>query len=125
MQRVTVTLDDDLMTDLDRTGRLADTLVVVAAEFGRTPKITRSNAGREHHPDCFSVVFAGGGVKGGQVVGQSDRIAARPATTPITPADFTATLYHLLGIDPAGETHDVANRPIALSRGTPIRELVG
>jgi hypothetical protein len=116
---------DALMTDLDRTGRLADTLVVVAAEFGRTPKITRSNAGREHHPDCFSVVFAGGGVKGGQVVGQSDRIAARPATTPITPADFTATLYHLLGIDPAGETHDVAGRPIALSRGTPIRELVG
>jgi hypothetical protein len=114
-----------LMADLDRTGRLDETLVVVAAEFGRTPRITRSNAGREHHPDCFSVVFAGGGVRGGQVVGQSDRIAARPATTPITPADFTATIYHLLGIDPAGETHDVGGRPILLSRGTPIRELVG
>jgi hypothetical protein len=114
-----------LMTDLDRTGKLDETLVVVAAEFGRTPRITRSNAGREHHPDCFSVVFAGGGVKGGQVVGASDRIAARPATTPITPADFTATIYHLLGIDPAGETHDQGGRPIALSRGTPIRELVG
>ncbi|QDU22160.1 DUF1501 domain-containing protein [Urbifossiella limnaea] len=114
-----------LMTDLDRTGKLDETLVVVAAEFGRTPRITRSNAGREHHPDCFSVVFAGGGVKGGQVVGASDRIAARPATQPITPADFTATIYHLLGIDPAGETHDQGGRPIALSRGTPIRELVG
>jgi hypothetical protein len=113
-----------LMTDLDRTGKLDETLVVVAAEFGRTPRVTRSNAGREHHPDCFSVVFAGGGVKGGQVVGASDRIAARPATTPITPADFTATIYHLLGIDPAGETHDQGGRPIALSRGTPIRELI-
>jgi hypothetical protein len=114
-----------LMTDLDRTGKLDETLVVVAAEFGRTPRITRSNAGREHHPDCFSVVFAGGGVKGGQVVGQSDRIAARPATAPITPADFTATIYHLLGVDPAGETHDQGGRPIQLSRGAPIRELVG
>ncbi len=114
-----------LMTDLDRTGKLDETLVVVAAEFGRTPKITRSNAGREHHPDCFSAVFAGGGIRGGQVVGQSDKIAARPATTPLTPADFTATLYHCLGIDPAGETHDQGGRPIQLSRGTPIRELVG
>lgn len=113
-----------LMTDLDRSGKLDETLVVVAAEFGRTPRITRSNAGREHHPDCFSVVFAGGGVKGGQVVGASDRIAARPATTPITPADFTATIYHLLGVDPAGETHDQGGRPFVLSRGTPIRELV-
>ncbi|MBN9521844.1 DUF1501 domain-containing protein [bacterium] len=114
-----------LMTDLERTGRLDETLVVVAAEFGRTPKITRSNAGREHHPDCFSVVFAGGGVRGGQVVGQSDRIAARPSTPPIPPADFTATMYHLLGIDPGAEAHDQGGRPFVLSRGTPIRELIG
>ncbi|MFO0799115.1 MAG: DUF1501 domain-containing protein [Gemmataceae bacterium] len=114
-----------LMTDLDRTGKLDETLVVVAAEFGRTPRITRSNAGREHHPDCFSVVFAGGGVKGGQVVGASDRIAARPATQPITPADFTATIYHLLGVDPGGEAHDQGGRPFVLSHGTPIREVVG
>lgn len=116
---------DALLTDLDRTGKLDETLVVVASEFGRTPKITRSNAGREHHPDCFSVVFAGGGIRGGQVVGQSDKYAARPATAPLTPADFTATLYHCLGVDPGAELHDQAGRPFTLSRGTPIRELVG
>ncbi|HEX4608624.1 MAG TPA: DUF1501 domain-containing protein [Urbifossiella sp.] len=114
-----------LMTDLERTGKLDETLVVVAAEFGRSPKITRSNAGREHWPDCFSVLFAGGGIRGGQAVGQSDRIAARPATVPITPADFTATIYHCLGIDPSAESHDQGGRPFLLSRGTPIRELVG
>jgi hypothetical protein len=114
-----------LMTDLDRSGKLDETLVVVAAEFGRSPKITRSNAGREHWPDCFSVLFAGGGVTGGQVVGQSDKTAARPATLPITPADFTATIYHCLGINPHTETHDQGNRPFVLSKGTPIRELVG
>ena len=114
-----------LMTDLDRTGKLEETLVVVAAEFGRSPKVTRSNAGREHWPDCFSVLFAGGGITGGQVVGQSDKAAARPATLPITPADFTATIYHCLGIDPHAETHDQGNRPFVLSKGNPIRELVG
>ena len=114
-----------LMTDLEKTGKLDETLVVVAAEFGRSPKITRSNAGREHWPDCYSVLFAGGGIKGGQVYGQSDKNAAYPATLPTTPADFTATLYHCLGIDPAGETHDQGNRPIALSKGTPIAALVG
>src|SRR5207237_2361995 len=111
-----------LMTDLEQTGKLDETLVVVAAEFGRSPRITRSNGGREHWPDCFSVLFAGGGIRGGQVVGQSDRTAARPATLPVSPADFTATIYHCLGIDPHTETHDQGNRPFVLSKGTPIRE---
>jgi hypothetical protein len=114
-----------LMTDLDKSGQLDETLVVVAAEFGRSPKITRSNAGREHWPDCYSVLFAGGGIKGGQVYGQSDKNAAYPATNPTTPADFTATIYHCLGIDPSGETHDQMERPIALSKGAPIGPLVG
>ncbi|OWK43332.1 DUF1501 domain-containing protein [Fimbriiglobus ruber] len=114
-----------LMTDLEKTGKLDETLVVVAAEFGRSPKVTRSNAGREHWPDCYSVLFAGGGIRGGQVYGQSDKNAAYPATNPTTPADFTATIYHCLGIDPAGETHDQVGRPIALSKGTPIAPLVG
>jgi hypothetical protein len=116
---------DALMTDLDRTGRLDETLVVVAAEFGRSPRITRSNSGREHWPDCYSVLLAGGGIRGGQVVGRSDRIAAYPATAPTSPADFTATIYHCLGIDPHAETHDQTGRPFALSHGTPIAELVG
>lgn len=114
-----------LMTDLDKSGQLDETLVVVAAEFGRSPKITRSNAGREHWPDCYSVLFAGGGIKGGQVYGQSDKNAAYPAVNPVTPADFTATIYHCLGIDPSGETHDQMDRPIALSKGSPISALVG
>jgi len=116
---------DALMTDLDRTGKLDETLVVVAAEFGRSPRITRSNSGREHWPDCYSVLFAGGGITGGQVVGRSDRHAAYPLTSPMSPADFTATIYHCLGIDPHAETHDHTGRPFRLSPGTPIAELVG
>lgn len=115
---------DALMTDLERTGRLEETLVVVAAEFGRSPKITRSNSGREHWPECYSVLFAGAGIRGGQVVGRSDRYAAFPAASPMTPAEFTATIYHCLGIDPHAETHDQAGRPFILSRGNPIAELV-
>ncbi|HUR53409.1 MAG TPA: DUF1501 domain-containing protein, partial [Gemmataceae bacterium] len=114
-----------LMTDLDKTGKLDETLVVVAAEFGRSPKITRSNAGREHWPECFSVLFAGGGIKGGQVYGKSDKIAGRPETNPTTPAEFTATIYHCLGIDPHAETHDVGGRPLILSKGDPVKALVG
>jgi hypothetical protein len=114
-----------LMTDLTDAGKLDETLVVVAAEFGRSPKITRSNSGREHWPECYSVLFAGGGINGGQVYGRSDKIAGRPAENPVTPADFVATIYHCLGIDPGGEVHDQANRPIALSKGTPIAALVG
>ena len=114
-----------LMTDLIQTGRLDETLVVVAAEFGRSPKITRSNSGREHWPSCYSVLFAGGGIRGGQVYGQSDKIAAYPATAPTTPADFTATIYHCLGVDPHAETRDHGGRPFVLSKGDPIGPLVG
>jgi len=114
-----------LMTDLDKTGKLDETLVVVAAEFGRSPKITRSNGGREHWPDCYSVLFAGGGIQGGQVHGQSDKNAAYPLTNPTTPADFTATIYHCLGIDPAGEVRDQQDRPIFISKGEPIGALLG
>ena len=98
--------------------------MMVAAEFGRSPKITKSNAGREHWPDCFSVLFAGGGIKGGQVYGTSDKIAGRPATNPVTPADFTATIYHCLGIDSSKEEHDQGARPFTLSKGKPIDALV-
>ena len=116
---------DALMTDLDRAGQLDETLVVVAAEFGRSPKITRSNAGREHWPECYSVLFAGGGIKGGTVHGSSDKYAAYPQTNPTTPADFTATIYHCLGIDPTTETHDLGGRPMILSHGKPIATLMG
>jgi hypothetical protein len=116
---------DALMTDLEKTGQLDETLVVVAAEFGRSPKITRSNAGREHWPDCYCVLFAGGGVKGGVVYGQSDRHAGYPVSNPTSPADFTATVYHCLGLNPRTETHDQGGRPIMLSHGKAIEALVG
>jgi hypothetical protein len=91
---------DALLTDLEKTGHLDETLVVVAAEFGRSPKITRSNAGREHWPECYSVLFAGARIRGGQVHGRSDKNAGYPASDPTTPADFVATIYHCLGLDP-------------------------
>jgi Protein of unknown function (DUF1501) len=114
-----------LMTDLTDSGQLDETLVVVAAEFGRSPKVTKSNSGREHWPSCYTVLFAGGGVHGGVVHGQSDKIAAYPSVAPTTPADFTATIYHCLGIDPNTETHDASGRPLILSKGDPISTLVG
>jgi hypothetical protein len=114
-----------LVSDLVNAGQLAETLVVVAAEFGRSPKVTRDRAGREHWPECYSVLMAGGGIRGGRVHGESDKSAAYPRTVPTSPADFTATIYHCLGIDPAGEATDQGGRPFVLSRGTPIDTLVG
>jgi hypothetical protein len=116
---------DALLTDLEKTGRLEETLVVVAAEFGRSPKITRSNGGREHWPDCYSVLFAGAGIKGGVVHGASDKNGGYPVAGATAPADFTATIYHCLGIDPATETHDQGGRPMVLSKGEAIASLVG
>ncbi|MDX1945671.1 MAG: DUF1501 domain-containing protein [Pirellulaceae bacterium] len=113
-----------LMTDLEETGELDETLVVVACEFGRSPKVTLKNAGREHWPDVYTVLFAGAGIRGGQIQGRSDKLGAYPADGPTTPADFVATLYHLLGIDPHREEHDQQNRPFALSKGDPIREIL-
>ncbi|MBX6314558.1 MAG: DUF1501 domain-containing protein [Isosphaeraceae bacterium] len=118
-----------LLDDLEATGRLDETLVVLAGEFGRTPRIGLSTGnnntpdGRDHWSRVFSVAFAGAGVRGGQVIGQSDRIAAYPASRPYSPQDFAATIYRALGIDPATELRDRLNRPIQLSRGQEIAEL--
>lgn len=109
-----------LLADLEATGELAETLVVVACEFGRSPKVTLKNAGREHWPDVYTVLFAGAGIRPGEIYGKSDKIGAYPAENPTTPADFVATIYHLLGIDPHREEHDQQNRPFALSKGNPI-----
>jgi hypothetical protein len=116
---------DALMTDLEKTGKLDETLVVVAAEFGRSPKITLSNGGREHWPDVYTVLMAGAGIKGGQVYGSSDRNGAYPQDDPVGPADFVATIYHFLGIDPHTEAHDQQNRPFVLSKGKPFPLEVG
>src|SRR5437660_73869 len=113
--------------DLEATGLLAETLVVMLGEFGRTPKIgTLPGAqapGRDHWAPCFFGLFAGAGVRGGQVIGRSDRIGAYPATTPYAPDDVGATVYHLLGIDPASEVRDRQDRPTQLNSGTVMQSL--
>ncbi len=111
-----------LIDDLDARGLLASTLVIALAEFGRTPRINRS-AGRDHWPDCFSIVLAGGGVHGGAVYGASDRFAAYPASDPVTPGDLAATLFWRFGLDPATELHDITGRPYRLADGTPLARL--
>ena len=79
--------------------------------------------GRDHWAPCFFGVFAGGGVRGGQVLGRSDRIGAYPATTPYSPDDVGATVYHALGVDPAAEVRDRLGRPVQLNRGEVMQAL--
>lgn len=112
-----------LLDDLTARGLLDETLVVWVGEFGRTPRVEKG--GRQHWPQCYSAVLAGGGVRGGAVYGSSDKIGAHPATNPVSPADLTATVYHALGIDPAAEIHDPAGRPWKLTDGIPLCQLFG
>ena len=108
-----------LLEDLSERGMLDETLIVWLGEFGRTPQIN-GNAGRDHWAACNTVVFAGAGIRGGTVHGTSDRIAAWPAQDPVTPQDLSATIYHLLGIEPHTLIHDPAGRPWPLSTGEPL-----
>jgi hypothetical protein len=112
-----------LLEDLEQRGMQRQTLVVVMGEFGRTPKIN-ANAGRDHWGLCQSVLLAGGGIVGGQVVGKSDRIGAYPSTDPIDPVDVHATIYHCLGLDPGQVMYDQLRRPFPLSTGRVIAPLV-
>ncbi|MSU32470.1 MAG: DUF1501 domain-containing protein [Pedosphaera sp.] len=113
-----------LIEDLHQRGLLDSTLVANLAEFGRTPKINPTG-GRDHWPACWTVYFAGGGVKGGRVVGRSDEIGGYPAERPVKPADIVATLYHSLGLDLETHLPGPQARPFPLvDFGTqPIREL--
>ena len=112
-----------LIDDLDERGLLDSTLVVWMGEFGRTPKIN-ADAGRDHWPGCYSVVLAGGGIRGGQVVGASDSIGAYPIDRAVSPADIHATVFAALGYDCRSITYQqVDGRPIPLTEGTPIAEL--
>jgi hypothetical protein len=112
-----------LIEDLDQRGLLSSTLVIAWGEFGRTPKVN-PDAGRDHYPNVFSAALAGGPVKGGRVVGESDAKGAFPRTNPKTPQDVLAMLYRHLGIDPAEQYTNNAGRPIpVLPSGKPIEEL--
>jgi uncharacterized protein (DUF1501 family) len=110
-----------LITDLERTGLLASTLVMVSSEFGRTPKIN-ATAGRDHWPKVFSVVLAGGGVKKGYVYGTSDSTATEPEDNPLTVEDLAMTVYSLLGIDAQKKLMAPGNRPIDIVREGTIRK---
>lgn len=112
-----------LLSDLQDRGLLDDTLVVWNSEFGRTPKVN-GNAGRDHWGPCNTLWLAGGGVPGGQVYGASDKQAAYPADNPVSPGDFTATLFHLLGVDPHSVFYDRENRPHTLSHGRLLDEVL-
>jgi len=95
-----------LLTDLDKRGLLDSTIVWCGGEFGRTPKVQTKapwNGGRSHYGKCFSMLVAGGGFKGGKVVGVSDENAANVVKRPVAPVDFFASMYDLLGIDPEGK----------------------
>jgi hypothetical protein len=111
-----------LLDDLEVRGLLDETLVLMLGEFGRTPKLAMPpgsrTPGRDHWAPCFFGLFAGGGVRGGQVIGRSDKIGAYPATAPYSPDDVGATVYHLLGVDPASEVRDRQGRPVQLNGGT-------
>jgi hypothetical protein len=108
-----------LLDDLDERGRLGETLVVVLTEFGRTPRINK-NAGRDHYPRCYSVAFAGGGIRGGQTYGSSDRIGAFPREHPCGPAELHATIFHALGIRGDETLTNNLGRPMALTDAPPL-----
>lgn len=110
------------LEDMDDRGLLDSTLVVCLGEFGRTPVINEK-AGRDHWPDCYSVVLAGAGIPGGQVFGASNRTAAYPVADDVAPWDISATMFHLLGIDPATHIQNRQGQPIPLARGQVISRL--
>jgi hypothetical protein len=112
-----------LVTDLAERGLLDETLVVMMGEFGRTPRFN-AQGGRDHWPNCFSVILAGGGLRGGMVYGASDRIGAYPTANPVTPQELTATIYHCLGIDPHTHIYDLQNRPFTLVEGAPVQAIL-
>jgi hypothetical protein len=118
-----------LLADLHESGLLDDTLVVMAGEFGRTPKITTLPQyyrlpGRDHWGAVQTVFFAGGGVRGGRVVGASDKIGGYPALDPQTPENMAATIYHALGIPATAMWHDALDRPHHIYYGAPIAGLL-
>ncbi len=118
-----------LFEDLDERGLLETTLVVLCGEFSRTPKMNngagQGTPGRDHWGEAMFCLLGGGGVKGGQIVGSTDRLGQRPHTRPLTPANIHATIYHVLGIDPKLQLLDPSGRPVSvLDDPTPIQELL-
>jgi uncharacterized protein (DUF1501 family) len=121
-----------LLDDLGERGMLDETLVVWTGEFGRTPRVGQRNSdagagadGRDHWPNCFTSILAGGGAKGGMIYGKSDKHAAYPAADPVAPADLIATVYHLLGVPERQTVPDLSGRPVFIRPGRVVSELIG
>jgi hypothetical protein len=118
-----------LIEDMAARGLLDETLIVWMGEFGRSPRVTNTKQfgpdGRDHWPQCYTVLFAGGGVTPGAIYGASDRIGAFPALDPVTPDDIAATMFWALGLDPGTEFHDTLNRPLAIATGKPLTRIFG
>lgn len=113
-----------LLDDLSERGLLDSTVVVWMGDFGRTPMINK-DAGRDHWPQCYTMVLAGGGIRGGQYVGASDKTGGYPVERPLIPADVHATVFTALGYDPRAITYQTTDgRPMPLSEGHPIREVL-
>jgi hypothetical protein len=112
-----------LLNDLQQRGLLKETLVVWTGEFGRTPKVNK-DAGRDHWPHAYTLLMAGGGIRGGMVYGATDEEGAYPVENPVSPANISGTMYHALGIDPHTEIRDRLNRPFPIA-ADPILELFG
>jgi arylsulfatase A-like enzyme len=113
-----------LVTDLDQRGLLDTTLVVMMGEMGRTPRINKE-AGRDHWSMAQSVLFAGGGIKPGQVVGATDKQGAAPTTTPVSVEDLLHTIFHLMGIDPTKSYLTPLGRPVPIvNGGRVVKELL-
>jgi hypothetical protein len=108
-----------LLDDLDARGLLDSTLVLWMGEFGRSPRIN-TLAGRDHWPQCYTALLAGGGVKRGFVYGSSDKTGSYPASDPVRPDDLAATVFALLGIDPKTEVQDSLNRPLPIASGNSL-----
>jgi hypothetical protein len=113
-----------LLEDLGARGLLDQTLVVWTGEFGRSPRIN-GDAGRDHYGNVFSAMLAGGGIRGGQAYGQSDKHGAFPADNTVTPAAFAATIYHCMGVDPNADIPDRLGRPTHITDGRPVAALIG
>ncbi len=118
-----------LMLDLKARGLLDETLVVWMGEFGRTPKVAvmkeYPTPGRDHWPNCYTALLAGGGIRPGAVYGSSDRLGAYPNTDPVRPDDLAATMFWALGIAPETEVRDTLGRPLPISAGKPLTTLFG
>ena len=114
-----------LLNDLDERGMLDTTLVITAGEFGRTPKLNKDKRGpgRDHWASCFSLTMGGGGVKTGRVIGASDKHGAVPTDRPVSIADFAATVYHALGLDPKAKFTAQGRQMTMLPEGSVVREL--